>query len=203
MLALLLVTFCYHMLNIMFVLGRILGLPVGILTAAVMSYVSAMYLCVVRDTAEGCDAIEDWSDESWRERFWTLPSTLGMLIIALGAGWFIGRLAGDIWWLPALLIALLLYPVLQLCSLDADSVIMPVSARILRTLSTHASEWAIFYVETSALIFGFCTLAYAVFADPPYVSVIILTPFLSTLILVYGRLLGRLASTFGPEEGQR
>jgi hypothetical protein len=200
MAAALLVAFCYHMLNVMFVLGRILGLPVGLLTAAVLSYVSAMYLCVVRETAEGGDAVNDWSTDGWREWFWTLPSTLGMLVIALVAGWFAGRLTPETWWLPALVVTLLLYPVLQLCTLESESVIMPVSWRILRTLLTHPVAWAVFYLETSALAIGFCLLAYFVFADPPYVSLMILAPFLSSLILVYGRLLGRLVWCFGPEE---
>ncbi|NIP86557.1 MAG: hypothetical protein GTO03_13715, partial [Planctomycetales bacterium] len=181
-----------------------LGVPVGLITCGAFSYTSVMYLHIVHQTAEGFDAIDDWPASGWTEWFWSLPSTLGVAGLAVAVGW----LSRSLFFfqdsaIPLVAVPLVLYPVLQLCVLDSGSVLIPFSARILGTFATHPLAWGTFYSVTLPLGAAFCLLCQETVSDPPYGSLLFLVPLAGTLILIYGRLLGRLASRFDPEPGGR
>jgi len=72
------VTLCYFFLSgPSFIVGRVIALPAGILTAAAASYTSNVFLTVIERTSDGYDGIEEWPLPDWREGFWTLPQTIG------------------------------------------------------------------------------------------------------------------------------
>jgi hypothetical protein len=199
--AALLVTFLYHIMHFDPTIGVVVGVPVGSITIAALSYTAVMYLHVVQQTAEGFDAIDDWPASGWLEWFWTLPSTLGVVGMAALVGWIFSSLLFRGSRIPIVAALLILYPVLQLCVLDSGSTIMPLSRRILRTFATHPVPWAIFYAMSLSLLGAFGFLCWLTFVDPPYVTMLFLAPVSATLILIYARLLGRLAASFDPEPG--
>ena len=67
-------------------------LPGGVVVLGLLSYSSAAYLCVIQETANGAHRVEDWPSSAWREWFWTLPSTLGLLTLAGVIGFAVCRL---------------------------------------------------------------------------------------------------------------
>ncbi|MDH3717710.1 MAG: hypothetical protein OES79_06260, partial [Planctomycetota bacterium] len=197
--AALLVTFLYHIMHFDPTIGLVIGVPVGSITIAALSYAAVIYLHIVQQTAEGFDAIDDWPASGWREWFWTLPCTLGVVGMAALVGWIFSSLLFGGSWIPIVAVPLILYPLLQLCVLDSGSVTMPLSRRILGTFATHPIPWAVFYVMSLSLLGAFGFLCWLTFVDPPYVTMLFLAPVSATLILIYARLLGRLAASFDPE----
>ncbi len=195
----LLVTFLYHIMHFVPTIGLAIGMPVGMITIGSLSYAAVMYLHVVQQTAEGFDTIDDWPASGWLEWFWTLPSTLGVLLMAAVVGWLVSSLLWGGWWIPIVAVAVVLYPVLQLSVLDAGSVMIPYSPRILGSLVAHPLAWAAFYAVSLTLLAACGFLGWLTFVDPPYVTMLVLAPVSATGVLIYARLLGRLAGSFDPE----
>lgn len=188
-----LLAFCYQLLNTMFVAGRIIALPVGIIVTLAASYASANYLAVVQATSEGIDGIEDWPEGEYREWFWTLPYSLGMLAAAGVVGYFVNLVVWTQSWIPMVSVMLILYPVFQLSSLEAGSPMIPLSKPILATLWKYPRGWAVFYAGSALpiaiLLWIFCEC----FPRQPYVTILVFAPLAAAVLLIYGRMLGRLA----------
>jgi hypothetical protein len=129
------VTLTYHMLDVNFVVGRVVALPAGIITAAALGYLSVCFLDVIESTSIGHTNVDSLQGD-WRDWFWTLPATLGMLAMAAAIGWILSLVLPVNVWLLIALCALMLYPVFQLSSLEAGSPVVP------SAFSTYSSQGA-------------------------------------------------------------
>ncbi len=202
--AALIAAFCYHLLNVMFLAGRIIALPTGMICAATLSYASGCYMAVMLSTSEGIDEFDEWLESDWKSWFWTLPASAGMLVVSAVCGYGLSELLPIS---PVLVVAattLVLYPVLQLSTLETGSIVSPFSRAVLGSLGRCPIAWAIFYAEWMALGIGFLYLSYVTWHDPPYISILFMGPVASALILIYARLLGRMAwSISASERGRR
>jgi len=184
---------CYALLNVAFLAGRVIALPAGILAAVALSYASGCYLGIIESTAQGHTTVEDALEGDWRDWFWSLPMTLGMAALAAAIGYVLSLIA------PAhmgTLIAgaiLVLYPILQLSSLEIGSPLAPISLPVLRSLVTRPLAWLAFYGATIPIALGVAALARAAWRDPPYVTMLVMGPAATVALLVYGWLLGQLA----------
>jgi hypothetical protein len=102
------------------------------------------------------------------------------------------------WWswflygLPALLVVFIVYPLITLAAMEADSW-LPLSPAIFRTLQTHLWAWAIFYAESALVFVVWCVLAVAGAVLAGWWSVPVTTGLLAAVAIIYARLLGRLA----------
>ena len=123
---------CVHMLLVNFVVGRVIALPTGVVVAAVLGYVSVLFLGIVESTSTGYTDVDSLQGD-WRDWFWTLPSTLGMLAIAAFIGWIFSLVTPVSVWMLIGLSALVLYPYLQLSSLETGSPLSPLSLPVLQS----------------------------------------------------------------------
>ena len=87
----------------------------------------------------------------------------------------------------------LVFPILLLSAMEADSFFVPYSPVILATLRHYWHGWLAFYLIVGAMlglwIFGFGELV----REAPLAALVLSGPILAAMLLIYGRLLGRLA----------
>jgi uncharacterized membrane protein len=186
------VLWCLHLLLLNFVAGRIVALPTGVIVFATLSYLSALFLGVIESTSTGHTEVDSLPGD-WRDWFWTLPSTLGMLAVAAFVGWFLSLGVPLNVWLLIALCALLLYPILQLSSLETGSPVAPLSLPVLQSFVQHPFGWFIFYAITFALANLLWAVARLAWRDPPYSTILIVGPLATLALLFYAWLLGQLA----------
>ncbi|MCA9248460.1 MAG: hypothetical protein KDA42_15140 [Planctomycetales bacterium] len=192
-LAMLALAMCVYFLNIMFVLGRVVALPTGVLCGAAASYTSACYLAILEGTSAGNDKIEGWPEGDWREWFWTLPWTLSPAV----AGGILGGLLSYVipiqpWVLCAAMI-FVLYPVWQLSTLANASVAQPFSADVLRTFKTHRLAWQFFYLMQFGMSLCAGVTLWIAFAINTFLGALLMGPIAAAYLFIYARLIGRLA----------
>jgi hypothetical protein len=186
------VLWCLHLMLLNFVAGRVVALPTGVVVAAVLSYLSAIFLSVIESTSTGRTEVDALPGD-WRDWFWTLPSTLGMLAIAAFVGWFLSLgLPINVWLLVAVC-ALVLYPILQLSSLETGSPLAPLSLPVLQSFAKHPLGWFIFYAVSFAVANVLWAIARLAWRDPPYATVLIVGPLVAVALVFYAWLLGQLA----------
>jgi len=184
---------CFVLLSFNFFVGRIIALPTGVLVILGLSYASACYLGILESTSHGHTTPDDQLQGDWRDWFWSLPSTLGMFALATAVGYGLGQLAPDNTWVIVDITIWLLYPILQLSSLETGSPLLPFSVPVLRSLGTRVLAWMLFYGVSFLLMFIVGALAKAAWRDPPYVTMLLLGPIATVALLVYGWMLGQLA----------
>lgn len=158
-----------------------------------LSYTAACFVGVVEDTADGFDRITDWPDINWREWFWALWGPVYMLVLAGFPGCLLGALLPGYRILATLATAFVLFPILQLSAMEAGTPFVPYSPPVVHTLRSHWGAWLGFY----AIALSTCTVA-AIACSGVYIVARVLEPFaegplLAATILIYARLLGRLA----------
>lgn len=182
--------------------GRVMFLGLVMLTfaglVAVVIFVvgSAYLLTLLQETAAGCDQIEDWPDNF-------LDYLLqGVVIVVAGAvavGLSVGldRLATDAGAPRGIALAagtFVLFPLLLLCILETGLPFVPFSVPILRSVVAAWPAWLGFYLRAGVLVglavgASVCALVLAGFwAVLPAAAV------LGAAVILYFRLLGRLAS---------
>jgi hypothetical protein len=169
------------------------GLFVAILT---LSYLAGCLLDIVTNAAYNIDKAHDWPDADWGNRIFLLVRMLFLLAIvalpAAGIGW-LGSLSDPRGWLLAGPAVFLIFPVLFLSSLEADSLIAPISKPILRSLLFLGHAWIIFYIVTGLLAAAVGYLAWDLFLQSPFTMPLVGAPAAAAAVFVYARLLGRLA----------
>lgn len=161
-----------------------------------LSYAAACSRAILEDTAAGSNRISSWHEQNWRE--WVLVLTyvgfLWGLAIILGhvtarlveqfGGPFLPTLVGVTWFA---------FPIILLSSLEADSVFVPLSVPIARSLWRHLRGWAMFYLlSTLTVLAPDVVLLLAADALPHSLLALLLGPVTAAAIFIYARLLGRL-----------
>lgn len=180
---------------------RALGVPVLMLTALTASYASACMLRIIEDTANGADDVTSWPAFDWRDWVVALVSVLWVLFLCAMVGYGVRLLFGPmigLWgWLPGSLVIFVIFPFLLLSSLDADSRAVPYSPNIIRSVKTVWTQWLLFYGMATVLCGGWFLIALVFFLINRYVASIIMMPLLAAVVMIYARLVGRLAYSFG------
>ncbi len=157
------------------------------------------FLSVLRDTADGYHQIENWPEPvflDWIGEFFFLTNSLavsvlpglairGALEFAEGPAWLSGLSV------PASL--LLVFPVSLLAMLETNSALNPFSLPVWRSLLSRWWAWGLFYIETTVLIASVAALTMLAAIYVPVVGLALAAPFLVAVLMVYFRLLGRLA----------
>jgi hypothetical protein len=192
------VTLTYHMLHVNFVVGRVIALPSGIIAAAAISYLSVCFLDVIESTSIGHTNVGTLQGD-WRDWFWTLPATVGMLAVAAAVGWILSLvLPVNVWFLIAMC-ALLLYPVFQLSSLEAGSPVVPLSLPVVQSIPRRPLAWFVVYAISFAVVGVLSFVGRAAWRDPPYPTILVLGPLVAVALFFYAWLLGQLAHLISTE----
>lgn len=192
----------YAVLGANITAGRVIAASLGMVTAAVLGYLSVLFLSVVESTSTGRTSVDSLQGE-WQEWFWTLPSTLGMLAIAAFIGWLLSvAFSANVWFMIAAC-AVLLYPILQLSSLETGSPFTPLSLPVLASIVKHPLGWFVVYAISFALANSLWLAARMAWHDPPYITVVIIAPLATIALFFYAWLLGQLAQLIGKEKREQ
>jgi predicted RNA-binding Zn-ribbon protein involved in translation (DUF1610 family) len=173
-----------------------LVLPISWSSIWTFSYAATCMLAVVEETAAGNDEI-NWPEDGWRERVWKLLYTGYLFVLAALAGVGVGslvRLCVDDFWVAPVATVYFVFPIILLSSLEAGSPWAPITPAILRSLLVRMWCWAIFYLEIVLLAAPWIVLVlFGFYLRHPFWTALLSAPLLSALMLIYARLLGRLA----------
>jgi hypothetical protein len=173
--------------------ARCFALPLFFISVLVYSYASACFLAILTGTATGYDKIDDWPTGLWKDWFWTLPSTVGMLAAAIMLGSFIGGFLMPTSWRPTIIITFFVYPILQFSVVENGSLMNPVSVPVWRSFRTVWWAWLIFYAVTAAGVILFYVVIRLSMLISPVAGVAAGSILECACFFLYARLLGRLA----------
>jgi hypothetical protein len=153
-------------------------------------------LAILRDTASGNDQIENWPDAIWidwiGEGFYVINPLVGSLAPGCFLNWFF-KFTGPTYWLLLGGSFIVLFPIMLLSVLEGNFPLKILSLPVLASLIVAFPIWMVFYVETTA-VWGLALLAGRRLALGSTVGTAAALSFLLvTVLVIYSRLLGRLA----------
>ncbi|MEX0676538.1 MAG: MJ0042-type zinc finger domain-containing protein [Pirellulales bacterium] len=170
--------------------GVMLAMVAIAVLMAALSISAASCRAAIQDTADGHDLPQEESLPEWDHWMFTFLGWLSLWAAAGAIGFPLSLAIGP----AAFLIAsTFFFPVLLLSAMESDSYIMPYSPPVLRTLGYYLHGWLMFYLLTIGLFAGWIAAFDFAFPRAPYLTVFFSGPVLAALMLVYARLLGRLA----------
>jgi DNA-directed RNA polymerase subunit RPC12/RpoP len=155
---------------------------------------SAYLLAILRDTANGHDAVENWPDAmflDWLGDSYFVFSSLAISMLP-GVALARGLQALDVASWPAVpLSMLLLFPVLLVSMLETNSPLRPFSLPVLGSLLTCWWAWGMFYAETTLLMAATIVLVAALTGCFGPWGALAALPAAVGSLMIYFRLLGR------------
>ena len=87
---------------------------------------------------------------------------------------------------------LLIAPVVLLSSLEANHPLTPITEPILRTLVFYPQGWMLFHLITGSWVLGMVFISDAL-QEQPFLAALVLGPIVAAFLMIYPRLLGRVA----------
>jgi hypothetical protein len=174
----------------------LMGIPLSMVTIAMalatFSLSAACLVAAVQDTADGHRDPQEASMPEWNQWLFTFIGvfTLWALAAALGTPL---SLVPEIGPLACLVSGVLVFPILLLSAMEADSFFLPYSPVILATLRDCWRGWLVFYLMVGTMLAAWIFAFGALVREAPFAALILSGPILAAMLLIYGRLLGRLA----------
>lgn len=173
---------------------RPLGQCAGIAFILTMGFGVAHYRSILEETGYGADAVEQWPDFDWRG--WVLSFLFAAIVLGEAAAvsyvLAVPQLVGSP--LPAVLLTFILFPIFLMSTLENDSPFIPVAMPVLRSLVQIWWAWLLLYAYSAVLLAGWLVVTWiGLFRFNPYLSVFVSGPLLAIVLMIYARLLGRLA----------
>jgi hypothetical protein len=174
-----------------------LGMPLLMMIVAglgllTLGFAAACFIAAVDDTADGQRDVQEATMPAWDQWIfsffslsfvWTTSGALGYpLVFVPGFG------------PPAILVSsIVLFPILMLSALECDSFLLPISAPIWRSIVRLPGTWLAFYLISTLVVGTWFVASGLLFPAAPGV-VLLLSPMIAAaVLLIYARLLGRLA----------
>jgi hypothetical protein len=153
-------------------------------------------LAILRDTAAGNEHIENWPDAIWidwiGEGFYVVNPLIGSLAPGCFLNWLC-KFTGPTYWLLMGGSFLFFFPIMLLSVIEGNFPLKILSLPVLASLVVAFPIWMAFYVETAA-IWGLALLAlHRLALGGSFAAVAALSFLLVTVLVIYARLLGRLA----------
>jgi hypothetical protein len=177
--------------------GPSLAMPLLAMIGAAMllvtlSCAAAFFLAAVQDTADGLAQVQESTLPDWDQWFFSLLSLLSLAILsgALGYPFVFVEEVG-----PAAIpiCSMIFFPVLVLSAMECESFLIPFSPPVLRSLLRQWPVWLAFYFISTLLISAWGAATAFGLLHVPYLSAIASGLALSAAVLIYARLLGRVA----------
>jgi hypothetical protein len=172
-----------------------LGLPTfttGILT---LGYAASCSFSIIEGTSNGWDSCEISTGIDWKEWFWSFLHIAALLAQAGMVGYALELVCNTDSWLPMGVGTVAVFPLVLLGALAADGAWVPLAiGKTLQSLFLASWAWGLFYLETTPLIAGWAWLVQTqIHGREPWLTPLYAGPLLATIILIYARLVGRLA----------
>ena len=178
------------------VLGGVLAGLGAIVFACVFAVLAAIHgLTIVTETSAGNDRIESWPDLglflNWvGNLFYVFNAAVLCLALAQLLNWLVPGAHAAIVGVTTFL----LFPILLLCELEANSAFLPVSRLVFTSLWRQGRCWLLYYAESACLLLA--AAAFVAFAGPLMgrtVGTALVGALFAAVAMIYFRLLGRLA----------
>jgi hypothetical protein len=163
-----------------------------------LSYTLSCSRFVFEETSNGHDRIEVWPEPTWRDWMVDMMAAvwIGAIPFAISYGTAKAAAVEEIP-LSYVMIPMLffLYPISYFSALEANSIWVPITLPILRSLIQWWWCWLLFYLLSGAIVFGTLALAVYQLEQPGAYAgpVFLLAPVIPAATIIYFRLLGRLA----------
>lgn len=187
-----------------------LGVVILMILLMTAAFASACLMSVVRETAAGVDVIETWPEQDWREWVWSLLAVIELGCLASGLGYGAAELLHRVSGFPHSaidgtkgFITLLAFPILLLSTFDNGSLFAIYSLPVLRSLLLRPRYWLLFHLETLIPLGLIVALGIAVGTFLGTAAIMAVSPLLAAFVLIYARLLGRMALVIGDLEELR
>jgi hypothetical protein len=170
------------------------------------SYAAACGMQVFEDTAAGNDRISGWPDPNWRE--WMIPFVHQCYVafmafaLAYGIGKALGFSGRDLF-LEIVLAELILFPFGWLSVLEGNNILLLSSPKVLWTVITKPLPWLTFYILVGLLAAAWCGALWAACRVNALLGMSLNGFLFATGVLIYFRLLGRLAWAISHNQHQR
>jgi hypothetical protein len=160
-----------------------------------LSIASTYCLAILRDTAAGNDEIENWPDTIWidwiTEGFYVINPLLGSIVPGALLNWYF-KTGGTTYWLLYGGSFLVMFPIMLLSVVEGQFPMKLLTLPVLASLLVAFPLWMVFFLET-ALILGLAALAVASLTLSPIWGAVVIALIVVTTLVIYFRLLGRLA----------
>ena len=155
---------------------------------------SAYLLAIIRDTANGHDAVVNWPDALFLDWVGDSYFVFSSLAIGLLPGLAMRHAldaADRETWLCVPASILVMFPILLVSMLETDSPLKPISLPVLGSLSRAWWAWGLFYVESTAVLAAAVCAAIALGGLAGLAGLLAGAPVIVAALMVYCRLLGR------------
>ncbi len=175
--------------------ARLFGPPTCAAAALTFGYAACCWMGIIEETSNGWDAIETWPDINWKEWIWNLAhlATLGLQAGIVGMA--VQLAVGSRTWAPLLIGAWFAFPLVLLSALSADGAWVPLNTLpIVASMGRRLVSWIVFYVEITALAGAWIVLVTLGLWTAPWLVPLYAAPLLAAILLIYARLVGRLAA---------
>lgn len=177
-----------------------------------LAYAASCAFCIILDTSSGSKMVESWPDGGFRDWMMDFLATLYVAVVSgfiayvlsIPLGLVIGIAFPDLAATQMHLFALhaLLFPVAFLGALDAESIWIPLSGTINRSLMRIPHWWLLFYVVAGAAWgIGIGIIMGLALVLPP-AGLLVGGPIVGALLWISARLLGRLAWKINDDAGR-
>ena len=164
-------------------------------------------LTILLETTAGNDRMENWPNVGlfldWIGDLWFIFNTAAVsVVLGLGLDWLLPGLLGAREATVAITV-FFVFPILLLCTLETDSPFLPVSTVVLASLGRHGIAWLAFYFQAGSLLAAAAAMVYYLAPQlEPRLAIPLAALLFSAVVMIYFRLLGRLAfyCSVEPEE---
>ncbi|MFK7821210.1 MAG: hypothetical protein AB8G99_21025 [Planctomycetaceae bacterium] len=161
----------------------------------IFSYATACAFIVVQETGAGNNEIREWMEGTWKDWASDLFCVGYIACLPLAIAWPIVQLTGYSYSqaaIPLAILEFLCFPVALLSALEQDSIWMPVSPPILKSLFKVIDGWFVFYVVSSLLFVACGAMSYFAVSSASILMAFGIGPVFSAAMFIYARLIGRL-----------
>ncbi|MBI3862170.1 MAG: hypothetical protein HY290_09775 [Planctomycetia bacterium] len=171
-------------------------MPIIWLVFFTVSYSSACSLHVLESTAAGLDQIEAWPEPNWRDWMAEMMYLGWIAAIPAAISYGVALLAatkGVPVFITVPSVLFVIYPISLLSALEANSIWVPLTLPIVKSLFRWWWCWLLFYGLAGLVIGGLVAGATYLIVSSLDGFLLALGPLLAAAPLIYFRLLGRLA----------
>jgi hypothetical protein len=183
--------------------ARLFGIPTCTAGLLTLGYAASCCLIIIEQTANGWNAIEVSPEGNWKEWVWNYAhlATIGLQALMVGAAVRLATSSPS--WFPLFAGTFVAFPIVLLGALAAEGAWVPLAiTKVLCSVPRLFPTWLLFYLETAVLIVGWTWLVATGFEQQPWFTPLYGAPVLAMVILIYARLVGRLAACIATETAE-
>ena len=176
--------------------GSTLIMPILAMVSALVcllsfSFLAPCFVAAIHDTADGFDEVQETTMPEWDQWFFSMLSLLNVLIVSSLFG-LPFSLVEEIGPVAIPIAGFFFFPVLVLSALECESFLLPFSPLVWASLWRLWPSWLMLYLLSAVLLGGWFVVTGLTISLAPYLMVLPLALLLSSVLLIYARLIGRM-----------